>query len=105
MKDATYPEGQDELRALFVAEEAKEVAQRAELWREAPSNVRAAKELRRRLQGDLEQEDEIRQMVANAPGKASAEELRQLEQDRVELLEQIRRVEALIKAPRGYIKE
>jgi len=97
MMDTTDPAGsKEQLRSLFAADEAKEAAQRAELWRKAQSNLRAAKELRRRLQTDLDEEDEIRQLVANAPTKASTEELKQLEQDRVDLVTQIARVDALI---------
>jgi hypothetical protein len=85
-----------QLHAIFAAEEAKQKAERAQLWNEAQTDLRAAKKLRRSLQTDLEEEDEIRRLVANSPTKPSAEEWGQLERDRVELVDQIARVDALI---------
>ena len=95
--DTKNPEAsRDQLHAIYAAEEAKEKADRARLWNDAQTNPRAAKELRRRLQTDLEEEDEIRKLVGDSPTKPSAEEWEQLRRDRVELLEQIARVDALI---------
>jgi|SRR5712664_1594849 len=84
------------LRTLFAAEQTKETTRRAELWQEAQTNVRAAKDLRRRLQADLDEEDEVRTLLADSQSRPSAEELKQLQQDRTGLLEQIARVDALI---------
>jgi hypothetical protein len=97
MLDTKNPEAsREQLHAIFAAEEAEEKAERAQLWNDAQTNVRAAKRLRLRLQNQLEEEDEIRRLVANSPTKPSAEEWEQLQRDRVELVEQIARVDALI---------
>jgi len=97
MSETKDPSGsRDELHALFAAEDRKEKAHRAERWNQAQTSVSAAKDLRRRLQVDLEEEDEVRRLVANGPTKPSAEEWTRLQQDRVELLEQIARIDAMI---------
>jgi hypothetical protein len=75
-----------ELHALFAVEEETEKAHRAELWQHAQTSVRAAKELRRRLQTDLEEEDEIRALATKAADKPSPEEWKQLQQDRIDLV-------------------
>ena len=85
----------EKLRALFADEEKKEVARRADLWHRAPSNARAAKELRRLLQSDLEFEDKIRRDLAASATKPTSE-LKQLDEDRAKLIEQLARVDALI---------
>jgi hypothetical protein len=97
MLDTKNPDAsREQLHAIFAAEEAKEGAQRAQLWHDAQTNLRAAKQLRRYLQNDLEGDDEVRKLVASSPTKPSAEEWEQLQRDRVELMEQIARVDALI---------
>ena len=97
MLDTKNPDAsREQLQSIFAAEEAKEQAQRAQLWNDAQTSLRAAQKLRRRLQYDLEQEDELRKLLANAPTKPSAEEWAQIQRDREDVVEQLARVDTLI---------
>jgi len=97
MTDTKDPDGsREQLRALFGAEEAKDQAHRSELWQQAQTDRGAAKELRRLLLADLEADEEIRRDLVNSGTPIPAKEVEKMKEYRLELVEQLSRVEALM---------
>ena len=93
MTDTKDPQAsRQKVRQLFAAQAAKEKAQRAALWHEAQTSIRAAHELGRRIREDVKGQELVRAQLS----EGDAEVRRALDQERAEAEEQLARLEVLI---------
>ena len=89
--------GREQLAAYFQKEAAEERARRSALWAQAQTDIRAAKDLRRRLLEDLKTDEFARREISkdpNAPGVA----LQDIDTSERNTRQELAKIDALIAA-------